>query len=134
MRRLEQAVGAAMRHCDLSRRAPTAGARQMMHVSNASQKSTLRSMLLDNSLGLSAELQRLRERLGYARAPEGGGGAPATSEGGPEGGRLSSDEALAARRRRWMLASMAREWPEAAWSAVAARVSAKHAKHEAKRP
>ena len=72
-----------MRKHDLSRRAPATGSRQAGHVSNASQKGTLRALLLDKASGVATELQRLREQLDYH----------------------ATDDA-AARRRRWRLGTV----------------------------
>ena len=81
---------AQMRKHDLSRRAPAAGSFTSGHVSNASQKGALRTLLLDEGVGVAAELRRLRERLDY------GGGA------GARAGEPSMQEQL----RKWRLASI----------------------------
>ena len=78
-----------MRKHDLSRRAPAAGSFTSGHVSNASLKGALRTLLLDEGVGVAAELRRLRERLDY------GGGA------GARAGEPSMQEQL----RKWRLAS-----------------------------
>ena len=86
--RFEQLMSAALRQ-DLSKRSHVQGAHTAMHVSNTSEKGKLRAMLLDNSLGVTKELSRLRERLGYgARSPS---------------GRTNSSNEL---RRQWQLASV----------------------------
>lgn len=74
----------AMRKHDLSRRT-VLGTRTSGHVSNASQKGVLRELLLrDPAMGLTTELQRLRDRLHYG----------------------ASDEAQGVRRRRWRVAAV----------------------------
>lgn len=86
--RFEQLLGVMRKH-DLSRRAPNAQTKEAGHVSNSSQKAGLRAMLLDSAF--APELQRLRQRLGYA---------------GREGTAAS-----AAIGRQWMLNSLARPSP-----------------------
>ena len=99
--RFEQLVVAATRH-DLSRRPPNTNNKEGGHVSNASQKNGLRALLLDSPL--AAELQRLRERLGYASTHTATSVAAATPSISP----ISRAGGDAGWRRRWMLASLAR--------------------------
>ena len=82
-----------MRKHDLTRRAPNAGNREGGHVSDASEKGALRTMLLDEAVGVAGELRRLRERLHYIEQPSPGG---STGGGG----------AAARRRWAWTLATM----------------------------
>ena len=84
--RFERLLGSTRRH-DLSRRAPNAGNREIVHVSNSSQKAAMRALLLDESHGVATELNVLRVRLGYTDQP-------------------GAVESYAARRRRWMLQSL----------------------------
>lgn len=99
--RFEALVTAALKH-DVSRRgSPAAAAKevahpirtrtQALHVSNSSEKGALRALLLDPSLGVSAELRRLRLKLGYA----------------PAAGNTADGDGAEARHRRWVLATAA---------------------------
>ena len=80
--RYARTVGLLRKH-DLARRAPVVGTRLSGHVSNASAKAALRTLLLDDASGVAAELRHLRERLDYG-----------------------GEEDVEARRRRWRLAAM----------------------------
>ena len=81
---------------DLGRRAPAAGlqAHEAAHVSNASQKESLRALLRADTTGVAASLAEMRQTLGY-------GPPTAAREGRARGG--------AHERRRWVLATLSQD-------------------------
>ena len=114
--RFEKLLVATRKH-DLSRRAATSiGVRTAGHVSDASQKAELRSLLLQPSVGVASEVRELRRRMGYEEA--GKMGMPSK----PDVDVARAESAAAARQRRWLLTTMC-DQPEGAVPSTVPTVS-----------